>query len=258
MSEHKVYFIGAGPGSPELLTLKGHALLAQCSTVFVPQPYEETMAEFLQGKNIEVPFYYKYEELLSCLESLLESADVAFLVPGDLTFYSPFQPFIDVLGDRAVVIPGVGTANAASSYLGKTFDLPGVSSRAVIVSPRTLGDDGSVTVRSLAKPGVTLLIYMNNIELPDLVDDLRAGYGTNVPIAILHRLCLPGQEVVIGCLDDIVGKVDGRDFFNLESKDKRPALTLVVAGETLQATADGEWWNYRHENIWKHQMVKDS
>lgn len=258
MSEHKVYFIGAGPGSPELLTLKGHSLLAHCSTVFVPPPYEETMAEYLQGKNLEVPFYYRYEELLSYLEKLLKSTDVAFLVPGDLTFYSPFQPFIDALGDRAEVVPGVGTANAAACYLRKTLDLPGVSSRAVIVSPRTLGDDGSVTIRSLAKPGVTLLIYMNNIELPKLVDDLRSGYGSNVPIAILHRLCLPGQEVVVGRLDDIVDTVDGHDFFNLESKDKRPALTLVVVGETLMATADGEWWNYRHENIWKDQEGKKS
>jgi precorrin-4/cobalt-precorrin-4 C11-methyltransferase len=251
MKGNKVYFIGAGPGSPDMLTLRGAELLADCSTVFVPPPFEETMSAHLNGKNLEIPFRYRFEELLERLESLLETGPVAFLVPGDLTFYSPFQPFVDVLGPRAEVIPGVGTANVASSLLGKTLDLPDVSSRAVIVSPRTLGDDGAVTIRRLAEPGVTLLIYMNNIALPELVADLRAGYGSNVPIAILHRLSLPGQEVVTGRLDDIVEKVGNRDFFNLDTEDKRPALTLVIVGETLMATADGEWWNYRYENVWK-------
>ncbi len=251
MSDYKVYFIGAGPGAPDLLTLRGLQCLERSGTVFVPPPYEQVMSAYLQGKTVEVPFLYAFEELLARLDQLLQSQSVAFLIPGDLTFYSPFQPFIDALGARAVVVPGVGTANAASSYLGKTLDLPDVSSRAIIVSPRTLGDDGSVTIRSLAAPGVTLLIYMNNIPLPELVDDLRSGYGANVPIAILHKLCLPEQDVVLGRLDDIVDKVDGRDFFNLETDNKRPALTLVIVGETLMASADGEWWNYRHENIWK-------
>ncbi len=254
MSRHRVYFIGAGPGCADLLTLRGSRVLAGCHTVFAPPPYEETMADLLAGKCVEIPFAYRFEDLLRYIEDLLGRGDVAFLVPGDLTFYSPFQPFVDALGERAEVVPGVGTANAAAGFLGKTLDLPDVSSRAIIVSPRTLGDDGKVTIRSLAAPGVTLLIYMNNIPLPALVDDLRAGYGANVPIAILHRLCLPGQEVVVGRLDDIVEKVGRRDFFNLEGDDKRPALTLVIAGETLMATADGAWWNYRQETIWKHRF----
>ncbi len=253
MNENKVYFIGAGPGSPDLMTLRGVELLAKCPTVFVPPPFEETMSEHLAGKQIEIPFDYRFEDLVIRLEELLKESPVAFLVPGDLTFYSPFQPLVDSFGRRAEVIPGVGTANAASSFLGKTLDLPDVSSRAVIVSPRTLGDDGAVTIRRLAEPGVTLLIYMNNIPLPELVGDLRAGYGTNVPIAILHRLCLPGQEVVLGRLDDIVKSVGDRDFFNLNSEDKRPALTLVIVGETLMASTDGEWWNYRYEKIWKQR-----
>ncbi len=251
MKDYKVYFIGAGPGAADLLTLRGLHCLERSDTVFVPPPYEQVMAACLEGKSLEIPFTYTFEELLEKIKRLLETQNVAFLIPGDLTFYSPFQPFIDALGERAVVVPGVGTANAASGILGKTLDLPDVSSRAVIVSPRTLGDDGAVTIRQLAEPGVTLLIYMNNIPLPELVDDLRAGYRANVPIAIMHKLCLPGQEVVLGRLDDIVDLTAGRDFFNLDSKDKRPALTLVVVGETLAAVADGAWWNYRQENIWK-------
>ena len=251
MNDHKVYFIGAGPGCPDLLTLQGSRLLAGCRVAYVPPPFEETFAEHLAGKELRIPFSYRFEQLIEQIGEELKNSDVAFLVPGDLTFYSPFQPLVDALGSKALVVPGVGTANVASAFLQKTLDLPDVSSRTVLVSPRTLGDDGAVAIRELAAPGVTLMIYMNNIPLPQLVDDLLSGYGSNVPIALLHRLCLPGQEIVTGRLDDIVEKVGGRDFFNLEGEDKRPALTLVIVGETLAAATNGEWWNYRHENLWK-------
>jgi precorrin-4/cobalt-precorrin-4 C11-methyltransferase len=251
---NRVYFIGAGPGDPDFLTLKGARLLARCTAVFAPEPFELTFASHLRDKEVFVPFDFYFAELLEKIEVLLTAGSVAFLVPGDLTFYAPFQPLIDTLGERAEVVPGVGTANAASAYLKKTLDLPGVCNRAILASPRTLGDgEGAPTLRELAAPGVTLLIYMNNIPLPELAAQLKAGYGRNVPIAIAHRLGLPGQEVVSGTLDDIVERVGDRDFFNLGQKNKRPALTLVVVGETLAAQVGGDWWDFRREHIWKHR-----
>lgn len=251
---HRVYFIGAGPGDPELLTLQGARLLAGCRAVFAPTPYEVTFASMLDGKTVEIPFTFYFQELLDRIGELLAAGDVAFLVPGDLTFYSPFQALVDALGDRAAVIPGVGTANAASARLKKTLDLPGVCNRAIITSPRTLGDgEGAPTLQELAAPGVTLLIYMNNLPLPELVRQLRDGYGGNVPIVLAHRLGLPGEELIRGTLDDIVGKTGGRDYFNLDSPTRRPALTLVLVGETLAATVDGAWWDFRRKHIWEER-----
>lgn len=249
---NQVYFIGAGPGDPEYLTLKGARLLAEAATVYAPPPFELTFAAHLEGKQVLIPFDYYFEELLALLEQQLTLGPVAFLIPGDLTFYSPFQALIDQLGERAEVVPGVGTANAASALLKKTLDLPGVCNRAILASPRTLGDEpGSPSLGDLAAPGVSLLIYMNNIPLPQLVAQLRAGYGRNVPMALLHRLGLPGQEVVLGSLDDMVERVGDRDFFNLQGPKKRPALTLLIVGETLDAKVDGTWWNIRRDTIWK-------
>lgn len=249
---NQVYFIGAGPGDPEYLTLKGARLLAQATTVYAPPPFEITFAAHLNGKEVLIPFDYYFEDLLARLELELTRGPVAFLIPGDLTFYSPFQALIDQLGARAEVVPGVGTANAASALLKKTLDLPGVCNRAILASPRTLGDEpGSPSLGDLAAPGVSLLIYMNNIPLPDLVAQLRAGYGKNVPMALLHRLGLPGEEVVLGSLDDMVERVGERDFFNLKGPKKRPALTLLIVGETLGAKVDGTWWNIRRDTLWK-------
>ena len=99
---------------------------------------------------------------------------------------------VDELGDLAVVVPGVGAANAASALLKKTLDLPGFCSRAIIASPRTLGEGpDALTMGDLAAPGVSLLIYMNNLPLTELVTQLRKGYGKDVAIALAHR---------IGCL----------------------------------------------------------
>jgi len=248
---NRVYFLGAGPGDPGLLTLRAAELLRGCSLVYAPSPFEITFAVHLLDKEVRVPFDYYFAELTAAVERHLEQGDVAFLVPGDLTFYSPFQALVDFFGERCVVVPGVGTANAAAAHLKRTFDLPDVCNRAIIASPRTLGADGALSLRQLAAPGVTLLIYMNNLPLPELVDQLRAGYGEDVPIVLLHRLGLPGEEVVAGSLDDIAAKVGDRDFFNLTTPDKRPALTLVVVGKTLAATVDGTWWDFRREHIWR-------
>jgi precorrin-4/cobalt-precorrin-4 C11-methyltransferase len=104
-----------------------------------------------------------------------------------------------------------------------------------------------------AAPGVSLLIYMNNIPLPELAAQLRAGYGKDTPIALVHRAGLPDEEVVVATLDTIVGKVGDRDYFNLETPNPRPALTLVLVGESLTAEADPGWWDYRRDHIWKYQ-----
>lgn len=247
-----IYFIGAGPGSADLMTIRGAKALARSMTVFAVPPFQETYAEELAGKTVHIPFDYYFAEMTELIEAALVESDVAFLIPGDLTFYSPFQPILDHFGKQSEVIPGVGVANAFSAELGKTFDLPGVCSRTVIASPRTLGDEG-LQLKDLVEPGVSLLLYMNNIPLPLLVAELREGYAADVPIAIGHRVALPGEEVYSGKLSTIEGVVGGRDIFNLETGDKRPALTLVVVGETLTAVGDAEWWDFRRRTIWQHR-----
>lgn len=249
-----VYFIGAGPGDPQLLTLQGAKCLQQAATVYVPTPLNQTFAALLLGKTVLIPFDYDYAELIELITQQLEAAAVAFLIPGDLTFYSPFQGLIDHFAERSVVLAGVGIANAASARLKKTLDLPSVCNRALIVSPKTLGDSAdSPTLESLAAPGVSLLIYMNNLPLAELVAKLRCGYGKDVPIALLHCLGLPGEVVLQGTLETIVTLCAGHDYFYLDDPSKKPALTLVVVGDTLQETVDGSWWDYRRETMWKQR-----
>jgi len=255
---NQVYFIGAGPGDPQLLTLQGARALQQVATVYLPTPYDQTFAELLQGKELLVPFDYDYAELIELISQQLQTASVAFLIPGDLTFYSPFQGLIDHFADQSVVLAGVGIANAASARLKKTLDLPSVCNRAMIVSPKTLGDSAdNPTLEQLAAPGVSLLIYMNNLPLEELVAKLRQGYGKAVPIALLHCLGLPGEVIIQGTLDTIVENCAGHDYFYLNEPSKKPALTLVIVGETLQESVDGSWWDYRRETMWKQRKIAE-
>jgi precorrin-4/cobalt-precorrin-4 C11-methyltransferase len=252
MKEHRVYFLGAGPGDPELLTLRAERILRDCPFVYVPPLYGEPFAELLDGKELFIPFEYYFADLMKMISGQLEKASVAFLVPGDLAFYSPFQALVDALGERAEVVPGVGTANAAAALLKKTLDLPGVCSRAILASPRTLGDGPDApTMGDFAAPGVTLLIYMNNLPLAELVAQLRTGYGKDVPIALAHKVGLPEEELVMATLDTIVDRIGHRDYFNIETPNPRPALTLILVGESLSANADPSWWDYRRDHIWK-------
>jgi len=252
---NQVFFIGAGPGDPELLTRKGAQRLALSASVYAPPPLGEVFAEDLQGKTLRNPFDFYFEPLLEQIhEDLLQGA-ISFLVPGDLTFYAPFQALVSALGEQAEVVPGVGTANAAAAHLKRTLDLPGVSSRTLLASPRTLGDrPDAPRLADMASPGTTLLLYMNNRPLPELVEELATGYRSHeVPIALLHRLGLDGQRVVQATLATIAEAAGDFDWFNLSGEDKRPALTLIVVGDALSAEVDGGWWDYRREHIWQQR-----
>ncbi len=249
---NSLYFIGAGPGDPQLLTLQGAAALERATIVYLPTPYDMTFSEYLTDKQILIPFDYDFEELIAMIEAQLVQTSVAFLVPGDITFYSPFQGLINYFANRAEVLAGVGVANAASALLKRTLDLPAVTNRALIVSPRTLGDgENSPKLEELAGPGASLLIYMNNMSLQELVGRLRQGYGKDVPIALLHRICLPDEQILEGTLDTIVDICHGHDFFYLDDPANKPALTLVIVGESLRAEVDGNWWNKRREQVWQ-------
>ncbi len=241
----KVYFIGAGPGDPELLTLRGAGLLQSCATVYAFSPYGESFATLLAGKTLYDPFDFAFDVLLERLQCERRRQPVAFLVPGDQTWFFPFQGLIEALGDGAQVVPGVSSANAASALLKRTLNLSGICSHTLILSPRTLEETpGAPALESLAAPGVTLVIYMNHLPLADLVARLRQGYGRDEPIALLQKIGLPDQRVVCGTLDTIQALWEASGTC---SKDRswRSELILILVGASLTAAVDSGWWDLR-------------
>lgn len=245
--ENKVFFIGAGPGSLDYLTLKGKRKLGECYLVFAPNIYTKTFKSVLKGKKVLEPFQYLFEEVVAIVNEEIKKAPVAFLLPGDETVFSPFQPFIDYYGERAEVIPGVGAVNGAAAVLKKTLDLPNVSNTIVLTSSRSLKSTFEEhDFLTFARKDATLVLYMNHIPLEILTEKLKPVMGEDCPIAIVYKVSLPEEEVVTGTLKNISKKVK-RDYF--ENK-KEPSMAIVIIGYVLKKIATKKSWDYRKRHIW--------
>jgi precorrin-4/cobalt-precorrin-4 C11-methyltransferase len=197
-----------------------------------------------------------HRTLVAWVDARLGRGSVAFLLPGDFGSFCPFQSFVAHFGERCWVTPGVGAHAAAAALLRRTFDLPGVAHATVLTSPRAFTVKGRVELRDYAKPGHTLILYMNDIPLPKLADELRLGFGRDVPIAVLEEVSCPGERVTVGTLATICDRVGARDPFGIDSGDPEPTLALVVAGEALGADEAPGWWDRRYEKIWKPRGVR--
>jgi precorrin-4/cobalt-precorrin-4 C11-methyltransferase len=246
--KYKIYFIGAGPGGLEHLTLLGKQCIKECGLIFAPNIYRETFSPLLKGKKILDPFNLYFDEVVKIVDENREKYPVAFLLPGDGAVFSPFQSFIDYFADEAVTVPGVGIVNAASAALKRTFDLPDVANTIVLTSTRSLkAAFEEHDFLSFARKDVTLVIYMNHIPLPELIKRLIPKMGKDCPIAILHKLSLPEEEIIIGTLENITGKVK-KDYFQ---DRKEPSMAMIIVGHVLKKKAKKSSWNFRKKNIWE-------
>ena len=248
MKQGRVYFIGAGPGDPALLTLRGKVALEGCSTVFVVPPYDQTFGDYLVGKELFVPFSWDFGPLRDKTLALLQHGDVAFLVPGDLSVFCPFQALLEELGALAEVIPGVAIMNAASALLKKTLTTGQRDPRVVQLSTRMI--KGDFSLKTLVAEESTLVVYMNSLPAEELSRLLWQGFEKNIPIAIFYRLGMPGEIVLKGTLDDLASCCGPWSFLREPSREEA-SMTLIIAGESLAACPDGHWWDQKREQSWR-------
>lgn len=249
MSDNSLYFIGAGPGSPDLITLRGMIALKMCKYVFLADSYRESFADFLENKAVYSPFEYLFKDITALIDDLLKEDDVAFLIPGDFSIFSPFQSIISHYKDNCTVIPGVGTLNAASSILKKTFDLPKVSSSIIITSPKSISKtDFSSEFSKLINKDSTLVLFMNNLPGKKLKEELLREYPKETPVAVVHKISMPEETVITTTVDNIPNDIDDEEHFNIGRPE--PCLSMVIVGDVISAPGDPEFWDYRKINIW--------
>lgn len=260
MTDHNktVYFIGAGPGDPKFITLEGKGSLMRCKTVYAVDPYPETYAALLMGKDIKDPFEKVFAEITGDVEKELEKGGVGFLIPGDMTVFSPFLPLVEHFGERARVIAGVGTLNAAAALLKCTLDMPGVSHAIVLTSPKHIDKAGtSDGLALLAKAAGTMVLYMNNRPLSQLAGELAAGFGPYTPVAIVSRIGMDGEKVYNATLSTIETVVGDDDIFGLVSGD--PSLALILVGDILKTRSDPAFWDKRKKDCWdRKKKIKEN
>ncbi|MBB5507509.1 precorrin-4 C(11)-methyltransferase [Paraburkholderia atlantica] len=227
-----VFFIGAGPGDPELITMKGQRLVRSSPVIL----YAGSLvpAAVLEGHSAELVI--NTAELdLDQIVALLAAAHakgqhVARVHSGDPSLYGAIGEQIRRLRELDIpyeIVPGVTATAACAAALGCELTLPGVSQTLILTryASKTSMPEGE-QLADLARHRATLAVHLGVRHLARIVDELRPHYGGTCPIAVIYRASWPDEEKITGTLDDIVAKVQG-------SAIERTALILV--GQVLAA-----------------------
>jgi precorrin-4/cobalt-precorrin-4 C11-methyltransferase len=227
-----VYFIGAGPGDPELLTIKGQRLIRSCPVIL----YAGSLVPDAVLADHTAELVVNTADLdLDAIVALLAQAhekgqDVARVHSGDPSLYGAIGEQIRRLRALNIpyeIVPGVTATAACAATLGCELTLPGISQTVILTryATKTAMPAGE-QFDDLARHGATMAIHLGVRHLALIVDELRPHYGDDCPIAVVYRASWPDEERVTGTLADIVGKVEQTDI-------TRTALILV--GRVLAA-----------------------
>lgn len=227
-----VYFIGAGPGDPELITVKGQRLVRNCPVIL----YAGSLvpAAVLDGHRAELVVNTAELDLDAIVALLVQAhgkgQDVARVHSGDPSLYGAIGEQIRrlaALGIPYEIVPGVTATAACAAALGVELTLPGVAQTVILTryAGKTTMPEGE-SLASLAAHRATLAIHLGVRHLARIVEDVLPHYGADCPIAVIYRASWPDEARVTGTLADIVDKVAG-------TRIERTALILI--GRVLDA-----------------------
>ncbi len=219
-----VHFIGAGPGAPDLLTLRGRDLIAASPVCLyagslVP---EGVLAHCPQGYRIVNTASLDLDAIIAEIAAAhAQGHDVARLHSGDLSVWSAMGEQLRRLRDLGIpydVTPGVPSFAAAAATLGAELTLPGVAQSVVLTrtSGRATAMPPAETLANFARTGATLAIHLSIHVIDKVVADLSPHYGPDCPVAVVWRASWPDERVVRATLSTL--RVEAMD---------RTALILV-------------------------------
>ncbi|WP_406856426.1 precorrin-4 C(11)-methyltransferase [Alsobacter sp. KACC 23698] len=223
-----VHFIGAGPGAPDLITVRGRDLVARCPVCLyagslVPR---EILAHCPPGARIVDTAPLSLEAIAAEYERAEAAGqDVTRLHSGDLSVWSAMGEQLRLLRERGIaytITPGVPSFAAAAAALGRELTLPEVAQSVVLT--RTSGSASSMpegeTLSAFARTGATLAIHLSVHALDRVVAELTPHYGPDCPVAIVYRASWPDERILRGTLGDIAAEA-------ARSPMERTAVILV-------------------------------
>jgi precorrin-4/cobalt-precorrin-4 C11-methyltransferase len=223
-----IHFIGAGPGAPDLITVRGRDLIGVCPVCLyagslVPP---DLLAYCPAGARIVDTAPLSLDEIIAeYVQADARGHDVARLHSGDLSLWSAMAEQLrrlERIGIPFTVTPGVPSFVAAAAALSQELTLPGLSQSLVLTrtggraSPMPDGEE----LGNFAATGATLAIHLSIHVLDRAVATLIPHYGPECPIAIVYRASWPDQRVLRGTLATIIEQFDAAPM-------ERTALILV-------------------------------
>lgn len=215
----KVYFVGAGPGDPDLITVKGLKRLktAACciyaGSLVSPEVLRFLPADAERHDSAKMSL----EEVIAVCEAARgRNVDVVRLHSGEPSIYGAIGEQMRELDKRGIeyeVIPGISAFQAAAAALRKELTAPEVSQTVILT--RTAGRTPMPPEQELAKLAgarATLCIFLSTPKVAEVAHVLSASYGPDCPAAVGYHVSWPDEKIITGTLRDIAGKVAKAGF----------------------------------------------
>lgn len=226
-----LYIVGAGPGDPELLTVKGARLLGEADVVvYAGSLVNPALLELTKpGCQLHDSASLTLDQVVAIVQQA-QAADqtVVRLHSGDPSLYGAIREQIDCyhkLGIPLQVVPDVSSFSAVAAALEAEYTLPGVSQTLILT--RLAGRTpvpASESLASLAQHQASLAIFLSVQMMEQVVEELSTAYAASTPVAVVYRASWPDQVILRGTLATIAAQVQ-------ESGLKRTAL--IVVGDFL-------------------------
>ena len=226
-----VYFIGAGPGDPDLLTIKGKKVIDRADVII----YAGSLVnkEILKDAKADAAIYNSAAMTLEEVLAVMQKAEADGLVTarvhtGDPSVFGAHREQMDALKQLGIpyeVIPGVSSFVAAAAALKKEYTLPGVSQTVILtrMEGRTAMPPKE-SIRDLARHNATMVIFLSVGMIDCLATELMQEYRPDTPAAVVYKASWENQKIVQGTLSDIARKVTDAGI-------KKTAL--IVVGDFL-------------------------
>ena len=229
-----VHFIGAGPGAPDLITLRGRDLIASSPVcLYAGSLVPKALLDYCppQARIIDTAPMSLDEIVAEFKQAADKGQDVARLHSGDLSIWSALGEQLrrlEALNIPFTITPGVPAFAAASAALARELTLPEVAQSVVLT--RTPGRASSMpeteTLTAFAATRATLAIHLSIHALDNTVAELVPAYGESCPVAVVFRASWPDERIIRATLGTIVGEVE---------KTNIDRTALIIVGEVLAA-----------------------
>lgn len=209
-----VYIVGAGPGDPDLITVKGRKIVEEADVII----YAGSLVhpDVIACRKPEAEVYNSagmtLDEVLKVTrESVAENRTVARVHTGDPSIYGAIREQIDRLESMDIaytIVPGVSSFVASAAALRKEFTLPEVSQTVICtrLEGRTPVPEKE-NLELLAAHQASMAIFLSVQMIDEVVKRLMVHYAADTPIAVVQRATWPDQKIVTGTLADIAEKV---------------------------------------------------
>ena len=251
-----VHFIGAGPGAPDLITLRGLKLIQFCPVCLyagslVP---EEIVKAAPEGAKVMDTAPMHLDEIIAEIKAAHDKGqDVARVHSGDPSLYGAIgeqMRRLDALGIPYDVTPGVPAFAAAAAALKTEFTLPEVA-QTVILTRTAMQSSKMPDGEELEKLGAskaTLAIHLSVRNIPYIQRALIPHYGEDCPVVVGFRVSWPDQQFIHGTLADIAKKVRA---------EKLTRTALILVGHVLGHTTfrDSALYDAEHEHVLRNRKT---